>query len=213
MSSTSELTAHFKNALYEKYFPVDDKGKQTGKWFHEHLTAQDPSKVTTVFMNTSTIINDMATTGVAKPDQMNSIGNASMKYIEIVSILINELKADIPDKLAMMGWVLSSDPYQAFWDPLKFCGINPETSKPMFGAPACMIVLDLKPMEERIPISKPRLQYPKYNNSAPAPAPAKPQGGAMAAYRKSPEAPAPVPAPVARQTHKGKPRRPTEPAD
>ena len=165
---TDAVEKSFVDAVTEKlqdyYFP------ENGHYFKNHVS--DFGDETKVYLNVGETLRILATPvtddGVAikdcdKQELAESISMTSVRMLTAIPSIIESLSKSLPEKLDALNWNGLALEFMLY-NPDKFMGFNnkdPSNRVPIFGTPACMIVLRIEPIPGKVPVCAPAKAYTK----------------------------------------------------
>lgn len=185
---------HILNSIFEINFPLDDKGNPTGDYFKNHVN--DFGSHTRLFFNVGQILWETSTDGVPEADHMASMSLTSIKFIQNIDYILKKLSEALPAKLATLNWrgkTLSP----VFYNNKQFRGKDKTTGRALYGAPSCILVLEMEPIPGTVAVCKPKRTFVREEEEEEEDKAPPPKPKATAAYRNAAAAaapPAPVPA-------------------
>jgi hypothetical protein len=146
--SVDNIESFSDSILKEQFninFPVDPKDRQSGAWFNSNIADRDNQ--TDLEMNFAGSIWKMSTKDVDEANWAKSNSMISILWAASLQTIIKKLADQLPAKLKQLGWCAKSIDIMTY-NPKKFTGINKHTQTPMYGAPACTIVVRLNHLDD-----------------------------------------------------------------
>ena len=174
--------------LVDYYFP------ENGHYAKNHL--HDFGDKTKMYLNVGETLRILATptdekgepvADFSKEDLAENLAMTSVRMLTAIPAIMEMLAGMLEEKLSALNWECTKLDF-SLYNPDKFAGFkgkDPASRTQVYGMPACLFVLSLKPMPDKVTICAPAKVY----NRGPAPASA-PKPKAKAAT----EEPAPAPA-------------------
>jgi hypothetical protein len=137
-----------------------------GNYFRSNLVKHENTEL---WIHVGEQLNRLSTEGVPEEDHMDSIAATSVKYISNLPEILRYLAEKLPARLDRLSWQASSLT-PSFYNPSQFRGKDKVTGDPLFGAPACMLILKLLPVDGRVQVCKAEVKPKPKVTHTPAPA-------------------------------------------
>jgi hypothetical protein len=139
------------NSVVKHYFPDD------GSWAQGHLSNFGDD--TRVNINLGKTLELLAKTDVDPENYRNSVYSTSVMFLLALPMIMAKLKQTLPSKAEALNWNITKMDL-SFYDLDQFRGFDKESGKPMLGASAFQLILHLKPIPGKVPVSA--AAKPKY---------------------------------------------------
>ena len=138
---------HVAMELLNIYTPPD------GRYAQYHLT--DFGENTTLYMNVGETLHKISTEGLPKEDWTESDAMTSVKFVTHMPVIMKLLAEQLPARLDPINWSCT-EIIPSFYNSKQFHGKDKETGQPLYGAPACLFILKLKPIPGKVTVCKAR---------------------------------------------------------
>ena len=171
---------HVASQLLNFYTPLD------GRYAQYHLT--DFGDNTTLYMNVGETLHELSTEGLPKEDWTESDAMTSVKFVTHIPLIMKLLAEQLPARLDPINWSCT-EITPSFYNSKQFRGKDKDTGEALYGAPACLFILKLKPIPGKVTVCKARAPAQAARTvSAPPAAPAATSDGFQVASSKGTKA-------------------------
>lgn len=162
------VESHFVETVVEKlleYYTPDN-----GHYAKNHL--YDFGDKTRMYMNVGETLRILSTPVDEKGEQIkdydkndyaDNLAMTSVRMMTSIPAIMDSLSKKLPEKLTALNWECTKLDF-SLYNPDKFMGFkgkDPATRTELYGAPACMFVLSLKPVAGKVTICAPSKVYEK----------------------------------------------------